>query len=152
MNKSVNNNQEASSSENGSFLAHSAAELAYKLYYNQDKGGLEKLARDLETVLTHTRNCIDCLSFLESQGESFAKIYLLLEYMGHKGVSEEFVSNLEELAERARDCLDNDEDLSLDANEEFEIIRRINAVIDKNERDFRAEQLKLDLEKKAANQ
>ena len=95
---------------------------------------------------------IDCLSFLETQGESFAKIYLLLEYMGHKGVSEEFVSNLEELTERARDCLDNDEDLSLDANEEFEIIRRINAVIDKNERDFRTEQLKLDLEKKAANQ
>ena len=82
----VKNNQEAvSSTESGSFVAHSAAELAYKFYYERDRKGLEVLMKDLEAVLSHTKNCIDCLDFLNSQGESFAKIYLLLEYMGHNG-------------------------------------------------------------------
>ena len=144
----VNNNQEAlSATESGSFVAHSAAELAYKFYYERDRKGLEMLSKDLEAVLSHTRNCIDCLDFLNSQGESFAKIYLLLEYMGHKGISEEFVNNIEELAERARECLDNDETFEASPDEEFELIRRLNSAIDKHERDYRNEQLKISLEK-----
>ena len=132
----VNNNQAAlSATESGSFVAHSVAELAYKFYYERDRKGLEMLSKDLEAVLSHTRNCIDCLDFLNSQGESFAKIYLLLEYMGHKGISEEFVNNIEELAERARECLDNDEDMKLDADEEFDLIRRLNSTMDKHELD-----------------
>ena len=146
----VNNNQEAlSATESGSFVAHSAAELAYKFYYERDRKGLEVLMKDLEAVLSHTKNCIDCLDFLNSQGDSFAKIYLLLEYMGHKGISEEFVNNIEELAERARECLDNDEDMKLDADEEFDLIRRLNSTMDKHERDYRSEQLKISLEKAA---
>ena len=64
-----NNNQEVLAQDRTS-LAHSAAELAYKLYYEQDRKGLDMLIKDLETVLTHTRNCIDCLAFLNRQGES----------------------------------------------------------------------------------
>ena len=144
----VNNNQAAlSATESGSFVAHSVAELAYKFYYEHDRKGLEMLSKDLEAVLSHTRNCIDCLDFLNSQGESFAKIYLLLEYMGHKGISEEFVNNIEELAERARECLDNDETFEASPDEEFELIRRLNSAIDKHERDYRNEQLKISLEK-----
>ena len=149
-NKNNNNNQEAVSvTESGSFVAHSAAELAYKFYYEQDKKGLEVLSKDLGAVLAHVKNCIDCLDFLNRQGESFAKIYLLLEYMGHKGVSEEFVNNLEELAERARECLDNDEEMKLDADEEFDLIRRLNSTMDKHERDYRNEELRVSLEKAA---
>lgn len=146
-NKNVNN--EAALQGNGSFVAHSAAELAYRFYYDRDRKSLELFSKDLEAVLSHVHNCIDCLDFLESQGESFAKIYLLLEYMGHDGISEEFVSNLEELAERARECLDNDETLKLNPDEEFNLIRRLNSTIDKHEREFRSEQLKISLEKAA---
>ena len=149
-NSSNNNNREAvSATESGSFVAHSAAELAYKFYYERDRKGLEMLTKDLEAVLSHTKNCIDCLDFLNSQGESFAKIYLLLEYMGRKGISEEFVNNLEELAERARECLDNDEEMKLDADEEFDLIRRLNSTMDRHERDYRNEELRLSLEKAA---
>lgn len=46
------NNQETSSVESGSFVAHSAAELAYKFYYERDRKGLEMLMKDLEAVLS----------------------------------------------------------------------------------------------------
>ena len=36
------------------------------------------------------------------------------------------MNNLEELAERARECLDNNKDMKLGADEEFELIRRLN--------------------------
>lgn len=151
INKNINNEAVSVSQNSGSYVAHSAAELVYEFYYDRDRKSLEMFAKDLEAVLSHIRNCIDCLNFLESQGESFAKIYLLLEYMGHDGISEEFVTNLEELAERARDCLDNDETLKLNPDEEFDLIRRLNSKIDEHERNFRAEQLEVSL-KKAANQ
>ena len=152
MSTSNNISNEAVLEGNGSFVAHSAAELSYKFYYDSYKRSLELFAKDLEAVLSHVHNCIDCLSFLESQGESFAKIYLLLEYMGHEGISEDFVTNLEELATRARDCLDNDETLKLNPDEEFDLIRRLNSKIDEHERDFRAEQMKKASMQKAVNQ
>ena len=64
----VNNNQAAlSATESGSFVAHSVAELAYKFYYERDRKGLEMLMKDLEAVISHTKNCIDCLDFLNSE-------------------------------------------------------------------------------------
>ena len=138
-----NNHEQAQEPEqSGSFLAHSAAELAYKFYYERDRKGLEMLVKDLETVTAHTRNCIECLDFLNSQGESFSKIYLLLEYMGRDGVDEEFVSNLEALAERARECLDNDEGFSMTQEEEFDMIRRLNQTMDQHEKEYRSEEFR----------
>lgn len=70
--------------------------------------------------------------------------------MGRSGISEEFVNNLEELAERARDCLDNDEAFGTNPDEDFELIRKLNATMDKHEREFRNEQLRVSLEKAAS--
>ena len=69
--------------------------------------------------------------------------------MGRDGINEDFVNNLEKLAERARECLDNDEGLIATPEEEFEIIRRLNRTMDRHEREYRNAELKATLEKAA---
>ena len=130
------------SEQQGSFLAHSVAQLSYKFYYEQDKRGLELLARDLQAVLSHVNNCIESLNFLNNKGEIYAKLYLLLEYIGHEQMTEEFVKNLEALAERARACYENDEELEPSIEERFEIVRGLMQTIDKHEKEYKSSELK----------
>ena len=89
-----------------SFIAHSAAELAQSLYYMKDATGLDVLIRNLETVIDYARNCRCCLDILQQKGNIYAKINLLLEFLGQKGISEEFVDALENISIHAQDCLE----------------------------------------------
>ena len=101
-----------------SFIAHSAAELVQSLYYHQDAKGLDVIISNLETVIDYARNCRSCLDILQQKGNVYTKINLLLEFLGQKGISEEFVDALENISIHAHDCLegspsDDDEALAI---------------------------------------
>ena len=89
-----------------SFIAHSAAELVQSLYYNQDAKGLDVIISNLETVIDYAKNCRSCLDILQQKGNVYTKINLLLEFLGQKGISEEFVDALENISIHAHDCLE----------------------------------------------
>ena len=122
--------------EKGNFIAHQAANLVQKMYYQHDKKGLEVFLSNLDIIAKHARNCVECLEILHQKGDVFAKIYLLLEYMGRNGINEEFVSGLQEITERANECLamkDNPETnghLDLLDND---VLNNLRSIIDRNE-------------------
>ena len=116
--------------EQENFLAHSAAELVQKMYYSQDKKGLEVIKSNLKTISEHARNCIECLEILQQKGDVFTKIYLLLEYMGKGSISEEFVSGLEQLTERAHEALAKSEGVIPTGDEQKELLARLGNIID----------------------
>ena len=87
------------------FLSHSAAELVQTMYYGRDVKGLEVLIKNFESVLEHARNCLSCLEILGQGGDVYSKIYMLLDYLGQEGMTEEFVYGLEDLTEHAQECL-----------------------------------------------
>ena len=122
-------------SEQENFLSHSLADLVQKMYYEHNKSGLELLIKNLRTIAERARDCVDCLEMLHKEGDVYAKLWLMLEYMGHGGISEEFVCGLEQLTERAQECLARSEGAVLSSKEEQEVLERINAVIDAHEQE-----------------
>lgn len=128
--KNIKEYDNLNSTEQENFLAHSAANLAQKMYYDHDRKGLEVLVNNLETIAEHARNCLDCLEILHKKGDVFAKIYLLLEYMGKGAISEEFVSGLEELTERAHECLAQSEGVIPTGEEEKKLLAKLGNIID----------------------
>ena len=116
-----------------SFLAHASADLVQKLYYENDMDGLMVLVKNLGVVLERAKNCIECLDMLRREGDVYSKIYLLLEYMGRDGISEAFVSGLEELTGRAQEAYAKSSGVVPAAEEEREVLKRLSAVMDKHE-------------------
>ena len=116
-----------------SFLAHASADLVQKLYYENNREGLEVVIKNLTVITDRAKDCLDCLDMLKREGDVYAKIYLLLEYMGKGGISEEFVSGLEYLTERAQETLAKSTGVLPEADEEREVLKRLGAVMDRHD-------------------
>ena len=137
----------AASQEN--FLAHASADLVQRMYYENDRKGLEVVIKNLMAITNRARDCLSCLEMLAHDGDVYSKIYLLVEYAGRNGISEEFVSGLEELTERAQETLAKMSGVIPAADEEREVLKRLGAVIDNktadnSEHDTKANPLKPD--------
>lgn len=116
-----------------SFLSHASVALVQKLYYENNRKGLEVVIKNLAVVLNRAQDCLDCLEMLNKEGDVFSKIYLLLEYMSKGEISEEFVSGLEEITERAQESLARATGVAPTKEEEREVLKRLNAVMNRNE-------------------
>lgn len=107
--------QELTVQEQARFLTHSTAELTEKLFYGKDKTGLEAVIRSLDFLADYARNCVSCLEFVGDGKNPYRKIELLLGYLGQEGISEKFVSELEDITEEAQryletgDCEDEEQ-------------------------------------------
>lgn len=119
--------------EQESFIAHASARLVQKMYYDNNSKGLEIFVKNLGIVISRATDCMECLSILNREGDVYAKIYLLLEYMGKGGISEEFVQGLEEITERAQEALAQSAGVIPTAGEEEkEILKRLGSVMDRH--------------------
>lgn len=113
-----------------SFLAHASADLVQKMYYENNREGLEVIIKNLTVIIARAKDCLGCLDMLRQEGDVYAKIYLLLEYMGKGGISEEFVSGLEELTELTQETLElrakltmlNEDTIKMEASPDFDRI------------------------------
>lgn len=121
------------------FISHASADLVQKMYYENNRRGLEVLVKNLTTIINRAQDCIDCLDMLKREGDVYAKIYLLLEYMGKGGISEEFVCGLEEITERAQEAFAKNAGSELTGDEEKEFLKRLNEVMNRNEIQARRE-------------
>lgn len=116
-----------------SFISHAGVDLVQKMYYENERKGLEVFVENLEEIIGRARDCIDCLDILKQEGDVYAKIYLLLEYMEKDGISEEFVGGLLDLSERAQETFERNSGATLAAEEEKEVLKRLNAIMNRNE-------------------
>ncbi|MBR1437909.1 MAG: hypothetical protein IJ587_05165 [Synergistaceae bacterium] len=131
--KSIRDFNAMTLSEQESFLSHSSAELVQRLYYENNRKGLEVVVKNLTTIMERAKDCLDCLDMLGREGDVYTKLYLLLEYMGKDGISEDFVAGLAELTERAQETLARNAGVLPMAEEEREVLKRLNSVMTKNE-------------------
>ena len=115
------------------FLAHSAADLVHKLYYDNNAKGLEVFCKNLTAILERARDCLDCLAMLQREGDVYAKIYLLLDYMGQKGITEEFVSELTEIAEVAQENFAQNNGAEMSEGEEKQVMKNLREAMNKHE-------------------
>ena len=115
------------------FIAHASADLVQKMYYENNRKGLEVLVKNLKAIIERANDCIDCLDMLKREGDVYTKIYLLLEYMGKGGISEEFVSGLEHLTEQAQEAYARSSGVVPAAEEEREVLKRLSSVMDRHE-------------------
>lgn len=118
--------------EQESFISHAGADLVHKLYYENDRKGLEVLVKNLTLVIDRAKDCIDCLDMLRREGDVFTKLYLLLEYMGKDGISEEVALGLEKLIDRAQ-FLAQSSEAAPTAEEEREVVKQLNSVMTQHE-------------------
>ena len=137
--KSMKGYEAMTLSEQESFIAHASADLVQRMYYENNREGLEVVIKNLTLVAERARDCLDCLDMLRREGDVYAKLYLLLEYMGKDGISEEFVAGLEEITERAQESLARSSGAAPTAEEEREVLKRLNAVMDRHEVQARRE-------------
>lgn len=125
------------------FLSHSCAELAQKMYHDCDKKGLEVFIKNLEVVIGHAKNCIDCIELLQKQGDAADKIFLLIDYLGKDGINEEFMSDLDEFVDKAHEALNEESVPELNKQEIKQICSQLNSVMDRKEHEYEEEQIKL---------
>lgn len=120
--------------EQESFIAHASADLVHKMYYENNSKGLEVFIKNLTTIASRARDCLECLGILKREGDVYSKICLLLEYIGKSGISEKFVSELESITELAQESLAqvNGGAVPTEA-ERQEIMKRLRVVIDRND-------------------
>ena len=116
-----------------SFISHAGVDLVQKMYYENERTGLEVFVENLEEIISRAKDCIDCLDILKQEGDVYAKIYLLLEYMGKDGMSEEFLGGLLDLSERAQEAFARNSGATLAVEEEKEVLKRLNAIMNRNE-------------------
>ena len=140
--KSMKEYDEMSLFEQESFISHALVEMVQKLYYENNADGLTVVVKNLRVILSRAQDCLDCLDMLKREGDVYSKIYLLLEYMGKGGISEEFVSGLEELTERAQEALAQNSGVIPVADEELEVLKRLSAVMDRHDRQAMQEEQK----------
>lgn len=125
--------------EQESFISHAAADLVQKMYYEHNKAGLEVTVKNLTTIVGRARDCLDCLEMLHKEGDVYAKLWLMLEYMSKDGINEEFVSGLEELTECAQECLARNAGVIPTGEEEQEVMKRLRGVMDNAVKRYREE-------------
>lgn len=116
-----------------SFLAHAAAELVQKMYYDNNSKGLEVFCKNLTVIQDRARDYMDCLAMLQREGDVYTKIYLLLEYMGRNGIDEDFVSGLTEIAERAQESFAQANGATLTEDEEREVMKNLHETLNQHE-------------------
>lgn len=115
------------------FLAHASADLVQKLYYENNRDGLHVVVKNLTLVIERAKDCLACLDMLSKEGDVYSKIYLLLEYMGKGGISEEFVSGLVEISERAQEVFARETGTPESEEEEREVLKRLNEAMNMHE-------------------
>ena len=84
------------------FLAHSSVELVHSLYHSSDRKGLETFLKNFEYVTSYARDCLECLDILDKKGDVFNKIFLLIDHVGQGGITEDFVNDMKEIADKAQ--------------------------------------------------
>ena len=87
-----------------------AAELIETIFYGNDMKGLESVIRSFDFLAGHARRCKSCLEFIGDGENPYKKIQLLLGYLGHEGISEDFVAELEDITDQAHEYLETEED------------------------------------------
>ncbi|MBQ3395896.1 MAG: hypothetical protein IJQ77_06910 [Synergistaceae bacterium] len=110
-----------------------AAELIETIFYGNDVKGLESMIRSFDFLIRHARMCKSCLEFIGDGENPYKKIQLLLGYLGHEGISEDFVSELEELADEAHEYLETDEDEEKTRVAEARALENVRMLLDKAE-------------------
>ena len=111
-----------------------AAELIETIFYGNDKKGLESVIRSFDFLAGHARRCKSCLEFIGDGENPYKKIQLLLGYLGHEGISEDFVSELEELADEAHEYLETEEDEEETRAAEQAALENMRMLLDKAEK------------------
>ena len=124
------------------FLAHESVELVQRMYHECDRKGIEVFIENLKTVIAHAKDCIDCIELLQKKGDAANKIFLLIDYLGKDGISEEFVNDLDELVDKAHEQANEENVPELNKRELDRICTSLNAVMDQKEREYE-EQIKL---------
>lgn len=119
--------------EQESFIAHASADLVQKMYYGNDSKGLEVFMKNLTAVRDRARDCIECLGILRRENDVCAKIYLMLDYLNKRGISEEVVSGLEEIADFAQEILAQAGGAIPTEAERREIMKRLRNVLNRND-------------------
>ncbi len=121
--------------EQALFISHAAAGLVDELYYNKDKAGLEAMMKSFRLVSDHARDCVDCLELMSREGDVLKKVRLLLEYLGVKGLTGDFVCELEELTAQAQEDLRQTTEGAISEVEEAEAVELLKGLIKKHERE-----------------
>lgn len=115
------------------FISHATATLTDELYYTKDKVGLEVLIKNLELILGHARDCLDCVELMSRGGDVFKKIKLMLEYLALTDLNEEFVGQLEMLATQVHEDWAQSTEAAISEFEEAEMVKRLKGLIKKHE-------------------
>ena len=127
--------------EKRDIVTNAAKELISLFYYEQDTQMLDAFKSDLAELMYEVDERKKCLNFIQGKGEVFSKIYLLLDFIGGQGVSEEFVEGLEQLAAQARKSLSTgtDDDDEISPAEEARALRNIRQVMQQHLNEYQVE-------------
>lgn len=125
--------------EKAGFVSHAVASLTEELYYVNDRTGLEVLIKNLELVLGHARDCLDCLELIGKSDNVLKKVMLLLEYVGVKDMDEDFVHGLEEMTTQAHEDWVQSTDAAISEADEAEMVKRLKGLIQKHTEDGKPE-------------
>ena len=119
--------------EQAGFISHAAAGLVDELYYNKDKAGLEAMMKNFRLIADHARDCLDCLELMGKEGDVLKKVRLLLEYLGMKDLTGDFVCELEELAVHAHEDYIQSTDGLISEEDEANAVELLKGLIKKHE-------------------
>ena len=111
-----------------------AAELIETIFYGNDMKGLESMIRSFDFLIRHARKCKSCLEFVGDGENPYKKIQLLLGYLGHEGISEDFVSELEEITDQAHEYLETEADKEEMKAAEQAALENMRMLLDKAEK------------------
>ena len=133
-----------SNPEKSDIVTNAAKELINLFYYEQDTHMLDAFKSDLAELMYEVDERKKCLSFIQGKGEVFSKIYLLLDFIGGQGVSEEFVEGLEQLAAQARKSIstvgsNDDDDDEISPADEARALRNIRQIMQQHLNEYQAE-------------
>ena len=131
--KSIAEYEAMNTAERENFLAHASADLIHKMYYENNGKGLDVFIKNMTAIVKRARDCLECLGILKREDDVYSKIYLLLEYMSKRGISEEFVSELENITEFAQESLAQATGAVPTEAERCEIMKRLRTVLDRND-------------------
>ncbi len=118
--------------EQAGFISHAAASLVDELYYTNDKAGLEVLLKNLELIVGHAQDCLDCLELIGKKGNVLKKVRLMLEYLGVKDLNEDFVTQLEELTLQAQEDLMQSTEAAVSEADEANMVKNLQVLIQKH--------------------
>ena len=92
-------------SERVSFLSHSLVDVMRETYEEKCSGGLDVLIRNVDAILGYGRELQARLKSEEMTAEITLQLAQLKEtFMNSEGISEEFITGLEDLLKYAQEC------------------------------------------------